>query len=126
MIRHCGLVLLPLLLLATNQSSVRAQDAPATGRAAWMQEAHFGVMTHFLEDWIARRENMPGGRMSVEEWNKLIDTFDVEALAGQLESVGAKYYIITIGQNSGFFLAPNPTYDRIVGVQSSHCSRRDL
>jgi hypothetical protein len=63
---------------------------------------------------------------SVEEWNRLVNGFDVEALAGQLQSVGAAYYIITIGQNSGYFLAPNAAYDRLVGIRPSKCSRRDL
>jgi hypothetical protein len=121
---RCACIILALLLLVIS-SSLRAQDI-APGRAAWMHEARFGVMTHFLADWIARRENFNGGRMTVEEWNKLVDTFDVDTLAAQLESVGAKYYIITIGQNSGFYLAPNPTYDRIVAIQPSHCSTRDL
>ena len=92
-------------------------------RAAWMKEARFGVMTHFLADWIARVHQQP---MNVEEWNKLIDNFDVEGLARQLESVGARYYLITIGQNSGYYLSPNAVYDRYVGIRPSKCSRRDL
>src|SRR3954463_16629744 len=91
-----------------------------------MREARFGVMNHYLEDWIARKENIPGGRMSVERWNALVDHIDVEALAAQVESVGTKYHIFTIGQNSGFYVSPNATYDRIVGLSPSHCSRRDL
>ena len=46
---------------------------------------------------------------------ELVDGFDVERLAEQLESVGARYYLITIGQNSGYYLSPNATYDRFVG-----------
>ncbi len=92
-------------------------------RAAWMREARWGVMNHYLADWIARRERV---RMSVEEWNDLIDHFDVEGLAKQIESVGAGYHLITIGQNSGYYLAPNATYDRYVGIQPSKCSRRDV
>ena len=99
-------------------ASVHAQD-----RASWMKEGRFGVMTHYLADWIARVHKQP---MNVDEWNKLIDSFDVEGLARQLESAGAAYYLITIGQNSGYYLSPNPVYDRYVGFQPSHCSRRDL
>jgi hypothetical protein len=87
------------------------------------------VMTHYLGDWIARREAaVPAERepMTVERWNELIDRFDVEALAGQIESAGAKYLIFTIGQNSGFFASPNATYDKIVGQQPSRLSKRDL
>jgi len=102
----------------TSRFAANAQD-----RAAWMKEARWGVMNHYLADWIARRERI---RMSVEEWNNLIDHFDVEGLAKQIEAVGAGYYLITIGQNSGYYLAPNATYDRYVGIRPSKCSRRDL
>lgn len=88
-----------------------------------MREARWGVMNHYLADWIARGG---GEKMTVEKWNDLVDHFDVEALAQQLESVGARYYQISIGQNSGYYLSPNATYDRIVGIQPSKCSKRDL
>ena len=64
--------------------------------------------------------------MNDGEWNKLIDNFDVEALAAQLQSVGAAYYQISIGQNSGYYLAPNATYDKLTGIAPSKLSRRDL
>jgi hypothetical protein len=44
--------------------------------------------------------------MSVDQWNKLVDGFDVEAMARRLQSVGAGYYQISIGQNSGYYLRP--------------------
>ncbi len=40
--------------------------------------------------------------------------------------MGAGYYLITIGQNSGYYLSPNATYDKYVGIAPSKCSRRDL
>ncbi len=92
-------------------------------RAAWMKEARWGVMTHYLADWRAQVDGEP---MSVDHWNDLVDHFDVEGLAEQLKSVGASYYLISIGQNSGYYLSPNATYDRFVGVRPSKCSRRDL
>jgi hypothetical protein len=88
-----------------------------------MREARWGVMTHYLADWRARVDKEP---MSVEKWNELVDHFDVEGLARQIESVGAGYYLITIGQNSGYYLSPNTTYDKFVGIHPSKCSRRDL
>jgi hypothetical protein len=99
--------------------------ANAADRAAWMKEARWGVMTHYLADWIAAESGRPGA-MDAEEWNRLIDYFDVEKLARQLSSVGAGYYVITLGQNSGFYLTPNATFDRFVGARPSKCSRRDL
>jgi hypothetical protein len=92
-------------------------------RAGWMREARFGVMTHFLHDWITREQRDP---MTPENWNRLVDGFDVEAVADQLQSVGAAWYLISIGQNSGYYLSPNATYDRVTGIAPSKLSRRDL
>lgn len=92
-------------------------------RSAWMKEARWGVMTHYLYDWIAREHGL---ETSPERWNALVDGFDVEGLAEQLRSVGAGYHVLTIGQNSGYYLAPNTTYDRLVGTQPSRLARRDL
>jgi hypothetical protein len=50
----------------------------------------------------------------------------VNGLADQIKSVGAGYLVLTIGQNSGYYACPNPAYDRLVGIQPSKCSRRDL
>jgi len=104
--------------LLASAAMLNGQD-----RAAWMQQAQWGVMNHYLADWQAR---VHGLTLSVEQWNTLVDGFDVETLARQLQSVGARYYQITIGQNSGYYLSPNATYDQIVGIQPSKCSRRDL
>ncbi len=108
-----------VLLLAFVWSTVSSGQT----RAAWMQQAQWGVMTHYLADWHAQ---VHGLTMTVDQWNKLVDGFDVETMARQLESVGARYYQISIGQNSGYYLSPNATYDKIVGIQPSKCSRRDL
>jgi len=107
-------------------ANVSAQTSPAptnSNRADWMREARFGVMMHFLHDWIMK--DQPAA-MTPENWNQLIDGFDVETLAQQLEGVGAKYFLISIGQNSGYYLAPNATYDRLTGIKPSKLSRRDL
>ena len=58
--------------------------------------------------------------------NRQMDGFDAEGLAGQLEQVGASYFVITLGQGSGHYCAPNATYDALTGVTPSKCSRRDL
>jgi hypothetical protein len=103
--------------------AVFAQDLAHSNRADWMSAARWGVMNHYLADWIARTTHQP---MTIERWNSLIDHFDVEALGAQLKSAGAAYYQISIGQNSGYYLSPNATYDRLTGITPSKCSRRDL
>ena len=56
---------------------------------------------------------LPGDTQGLER----VDQFDVDALAAQLESVGAKYFVLTLGQNSGFMNSPNPTYEQVTGYQ---------
>ncbi len=114
-------ILRPLAVLLLSVATLRSAESP--DRAAWMREAGWGVMTHYLADWRARADHEPA---SVEHWNDLIDHFDVEGLADQLKSVGAGWYLISLGQNSGYYLSPNATYDRLTGITPSKLSRRDL
>lgn len=90
----------------------------------WFRDARWGVFMHYLAE-------LPGivgpdGIPTVDRWNQQIDHFDVQGLAGQLEMAGAGYFFITIGQNSGFFLSPNRTYDDLVGRKPRRLARRDL
>jgi hypothetical protein len=94
-----------------------AGEAPRSHRVDWMYRAKWGVFMHYL----AASADLP-----VAEWNRLIDGIDVESLASQIHSTGAGYFFITLGQNSGHYLSPNRTYDSIVGIRPSKCSRRDL
>jgi alpha-L-fucosidase len=107
--RRLALVAATLVLAAP----VRALDAPPSSRADWLRDARLGVFVHLLP-------------ASAEDLVKL-DDFDAEALAAQLENAGARYLVLTLGQNSGFFNAPNAAYDRRTGYRSGErCSRRDL
>ncbi|MGB7265097.1 MAG: hypothetical protein WBC92_06265 [Terracidiphilus sp.] len=120
---------LPLRGLAQAQQHSEANTAQqpdaGSGRAAWMQNPRYawGVMTHYLADWQTRVNNL---EMTVDQWNKMVDGFDVEGMAKRLESVGAGHYQISIGQNSGYYLSPNAVYDKFVGIEPSKCSHRDL
>jgi alpha-L-fucosidase len=114
-------MLLPLLCPAAT--FLFAFDVNGQERGKWMKQARWGVMTHYLADW---RSQVDKEDISVDKWNEMIDHFDVEGLARQIETVGAGYYLITIGQNSGYYLAPNATYDKFVDIQPSKCSKRDL
>jgi len=79
----------------------------------WLRDAGYGVFVHFL----------PGDRQGLTQVNR----FDVEALAEQLDSIGAGYLVLTLGQNSGFMNSPNATYERITGYDpGERCSTRDL
>lgn len=89
----------------------------------WFLDAKWGVFVHYLADFASNTQ-VPS--LDAAEWNARIDGFNVPGLADQLEAIGAGYFILTLGQNSGYYLSPNATYDAIVGHQPSRCSQRDL
>lgn len=91
--------------------------AEVKDRAGWFRNAQWGVFMHYL----AESADLPVG-----EWNRRVDGFNVEGLANQLQAAGARYFFITLGQNSGHYLSPNRTYDEFVGIEPSKCSKRDL
>src|SRR5262249_5484685 len=95
----------PLFIALVSISRLAAED-----RAQGMREVRFGVMTQYLADWVAQTTHEP---MTIERWNRLVDGFDIEKMGDQLKSVGAGYFIISIGQNSGYYLAPNAVYDKL-------------
>ena len=76
---------------------------------------------HYMGDTVLK-----GDELTIENWNKAVDSFDVKGLADQLASAGAGYFVLTLGQNSGYYCAPNAAYDRLTGIAPSKCARRDL
>ena len=93
--------------------SWRGQAMPNNSDTDWFRDAKHGVFIHFL----------PGDAAGLAR----VQEFDVEVLSGQLETLGAKYLVVTLGQNSGFFNSPNATYDRYTGyAPGERCSTRDL
>jgi hypothetical protein len=103
-----GFAVLFLLL-----STVAGRADPNNKDTDWFKEARYGVFMHFL----------PADASGLAR----VCDFDVDALAGQLEAVGAKYFVITLGQNSGYFIASNAAYDRFTGYRAGErCAARDL
>ena len=97
--------------------------AMAAENTDWFHQAGWGIMTHYLG---APPSSKGGAELTAEAWNQQVDAFDLPGLVDQVASTGAKYLLFTIGQNSGHYCAPNATYDRLVGIHPSKCSRRDL
>ncbi len=105
---------------------MNASPAPAPWRRAntdWFMQARWGLLTHYLADSAS---NLKPIDLTPDDWNRRIDAFDVDGLARQLAEHRVPYFFITIGQNSGFYLSPNRTYDEITGIRPSKLSRRDL
>jgi hypothetical protein len=97
----------------------------AQNRAAWLQDAKWGVMIHYQPEWLAE-QNQLDPITTTEQWNELVDNFDCEGLAKQLADAGAGYLIMTVRHGPPFFISPNSTYDRYTGQVPSRCSNRDL
>lgn len=88
----------------------------------WFAKCGWGVLCCYLG---APPSSAGGAELSADEWNRQVDAFDAQGLADQLAALGVPYFFITIGQNSGHFLAPNATYDRHVAIQpSKYCRSR--
>ncbi len=92
-------------------------------RTDWFKDAGWGVFCHYLADTPSNADPIP---MTPDTWNRQVDAFDLAGFGAQIESTGARFCFVTVGQNSGFFCSPNETYDGFVGIQPSKCSRRDL
>ena len=87
----------------------------------WMS-GRYGVGFHYLQNWM--RETKNGGSA---EWNATVRSFDVDRFAGDIAATGAKWVLFTVGQNSGYYCAPNAALDRHSGYRAGERnSTRDL
>lgn len=87
--------------------------ADRTDAKAWFHQAKYGVCVLLLGEG-------PG-------WNEQVNRFDVTAFADEMSRAGAGYVLLTLGQNSGHYCAPNATYDKYTGYKAGQrCSIRDL
>ncbi|MEZ0609318.1 hypothetical protein ACAW74_12415 [Fibrella sp. WM1] len=111
-----------LVLVCASFANGQPKDVKTARKAnrEILKRGKWGVFTHYLADTPGSPTPTPGN------WNQRINRFNVTALANQLAAAHASYYFITIGQNSGYYCAPNSTYDKLVGHPVSHCSQRDL
>ena len=127
-----AIVVLVALGIACSQSASRAEEGPRIDRAQtdhpldWFHEAKSGIMLHYLANPLEASGAGKGIVLKDGEWDRQIDAFDVDGLADQLQDIGADYLVISVGQNTGYYCSPNATYDKIVGITPSKCSRRDL
>lgn len=94
-----------------------------TDKTEWFAQCGWGVFCH----WLGAAPSSDGGaELTAAAWNRQVDAFDTESLGRQLQAIGAPYFFITIGQNSGHYIAPNDAYDEYVAIRPSKCSQRDL
>ena len=101
----------PFLVAAALHADPRNPDTD------WMS-GQYGVGFHFLKG--AQQGQLP-------DWNQSVALFDAEKFAADVERTGAKWVLFTLGQNSGYYCAPNRVLDSISGYQpGQRNSLRDL
>lgn len=100
------LVSIYLLVLCPLRADTRN---PATD---WMPKAKFGVFAHYLK-----------GKNNFAD----MDRYDTAKVVEQLREMNARYFVITLGQNTGYFCAPNAVYEQLCGYPAgSHCFSNDI
>ncbi|GGW39532.1 alpha-L-fucosidase [Arenibacter certesii] len=100
--------------------SSQAVEYKGNPNTDWFKDAGFGIMVHYLKEAI-----IPEG--GAEEWNRTVDSFNVDRFARQVNEAGAGYVMFTLGQNSGYYCSPNKAFDRALGIGPGElCSKRDL
>ena len=104
--------LLPVLF-----TSIAAMPSQAADQESWLKSTGFGLMFHYE---CFKNHNS-------HDYNKAIDSFDVEAFADAVASTKAGHVIFVIGQHWGKYCAPNTAYEKLLGVKNGEwTSRRDL
>ena len=102
-----------------------------------LPEGTHGMLVGHLDDDVneapplparPRRCVPPGGSRRLPLVQETHDRRHTERIGDADEPLLARagHLFLTIGQNSGFFLSPNETYDGLVGHQPSRCPKRDL
>ncbi len=111
---ECNLKKKDIFIPRTGKKKIESWNPPKNQRdATWMKNAKFGVFVHFL-----------GGG---PDWNRKVNSFNVDKFADQIARTKAGYVILTLGQNSGFYCSPNAAYEKFAGYRiGERCSKRDL
>lgn len=114
---------LALAMVVSSCSTIhRVPPGSEQYRSDWMR-GQWGVMTHYLADWQARDH---GITMTPQQWNTMVDSFDVESLAEEIKSTGASYHFLTVAQGSSYFICPNAAWDKYLSRGTNKSAHRDL
>ncbi len=94
------------------------QDPKINPEVIWFRDAGYGLMFHFMHDYVWLAASNDAERVGAnEKWYDYMTSFDVDAFVKDVEDAGAGFVILTIGQHDGFYNAYNPVYDEYAGVR---------
>lgn len=115
-------------LVLTGEAIGPIADAEGNPNTDWLHDARYGISHHLLAEFMNRVAPIDDEKWrDGERWDEVIAGFDVDRYVEQVVESGAGFVILTLGQNSGYLLSPNATYDRIAGLQpGERASTRDL
>ena len=90
-------------------------------------DSKWGVLTHYLSFVQNKAGDLHNQGVGETPWDECVDNVDVELIADTVASTGASYLFFTMEQGTRYIIAPNKTYDRIVGGgENTGPSKRDL
>jgi hypothetical protein len=78
----------------------------------WLFQGQIGISTHFFP-------------MKVKNKEEFVNKFQVQTVADQAAEVGASWFLLTLHQGPWIMMAPNSTYDRIIG-NGDYTPERDV
>ena len=84
----------------------------ASTRTQWMFEDKVGLSTHYFPS-------------KAEEVEQVTDAFSVEKVAEQASEAGANWFMLTVHHQPWLMMAPNETYDKLLG-HGKYTAKRDL
>jgi len=127
--------LIPLHILSmVVVLACHARALAGTGDTSWMVQHKYGVFLHYqyrilLGYSVRTKPQFPEpSRMTAEEWNRLVDGFDVKGFADQMERAKVGWVILCIDDHYfAWSCSPNKTFSEYTGyAPGEKCSRRDL
>jgi hypothetical protein len=104
-------LLLGLVEVGAEEPADKVVSPGTNPKTQWMFEAKVGMSTHYIAN-----------RNSVE---KFAGRFRAEKVAQQAAQAGAGWFLFTLHHQTWAMMAPNSTYDRIVG-SSDFTAERDV
>jgi hypothetical protein len=99
--------------------------APATlaSNKAWFAASKYGLIIHYTPRGGA--DPIPAAADGT--WSRTVAGFDVSKFVADVQKTGAAYVMFSIGQNSGFYVAPNSVFTQKTGtLPGQYVSERDL
>lgn len=115
----CKMSLLAGMLIQATGVCLASPQNPNTN----FLTGKYGLMIAYSDS----AHTQDNGGINITQWNANVNSFNVPNFVAQVQSTGAAFVVIYLGQNNGYFLGPNSTYESAAKVGSGNrVSSRDL